>query len=65
MQEKAKLAKIRLDEIKRLMKRGDISYDLAKCQAKEPLKILNSYMTKRAVDFGVSPRLVHFTGFMR
>lgn len=58
-------AKQKLDEIKYLLKRGEITYDVAKEMAVEPLKEMNEKMEKIAKEFGRKAHKVTFAGFMR
>lgn len=62
---KGQMAKIKLDEIKILLKQGAIDYDKAKEMAIEPLKVLNEEMEKIAKKFGRKHKLVSFIGLMR
>jgi hypothetical protein len=65
METRGALAKIKLDEIKILLKTGKIDFDEAKEQAKEPLKALNEEMEKIAKAFGRKHYKIVFTSFMR
>lgn len=58
-------AKARLDEIKSLLKTGELSFDDARELAKEPLQILNEEMEKIAKQFKRKHRKVVFTSYMR
>ena len=58
-------AKLKLDEVKHLMKRGDITYDDAVAQAKPFLAILNAEMTRVSKEFGRKHYAVTFSKYMR
>jgi hypothetical protein len=60
-----KQARNRLEEIKYLLKRGEMTYEQAKLFAEEPLKILNGEMARLAKEHGVPAKRVGFTSFMR
>lgn len=61
----ARQAKEELDTVKYLLKTGSISFDEAKARSSQPLRTINTYMEKRAQDFGVRHHAIHFTGYMR
>ncbi len=62
---KAQKAKEELDNIRRSFKVGFLSYNEAKTHAKVPLETVNEYLTKRAKDFGVTPRKINFSSIIR
>ncbi|OHA86999.1 MAG: hypothetical protein A3A96_03615 [Candidatus Zambryskibacteria bacterium RIFCSPLOWO2_01_FULL_39_39] len=61
----ARLSKYRLDEIKSLMKVGDISYSQAVEMSKAPLNLLNKGMGIVAKRYGKKHKMVSFSAYMR
>jgi len=63
--ESARIAKLKLDEIKFLLKTGQITYDDAQKQSQKPLELLNEGMAVIARQHGFKGRKTNFTSFMR
>lgn len=59
------MAKDRLEEIKFLMKTGEISYEEAQKLAKEPLEAMNAGLERISKEFGERHRPITFLRFMR
>jgi len=62
---KSHLAKIKLDEIKVLLKSGQITYSEAREMAVVPLKVLNEEMKKISAKYKRRHNEVSFAQFMR
>lgn len=62
---KGQEAKNRLDEIKYLLKVGEISYEEAILKAKSPLKQLNVEMERISDEHGFKHKTIGFIRFMR
>lgn len=58
-------ARIELEQIKALLKTGQVDYSEAKKMAKPHLEVMNEELEKIAKEFGGKTRKVTFTGFMR
>jgi hypothetical protein len=63
--EDAKKAKSKLDEIKVLLKTGQISYDEAKKVARRHLQLLNEGMAVISREHGMREQKISFGSFMR
>jgi len=63
--ESAKEARLKLDEIKALLKTGRMSYDDAKKVAYKPLQLLNEGMAVIAREHGMKERKTGFGSYMR
>jgi hypothetical protein len=59
------LEKQKLDEIKVLLKTGQISYEEAKKQAKPYLDKMNEKIIRISKEMGFSSKTISFAGFMR
>ena len=55
----------RLNEIKILLKTGQISYEEAKMKAKPFISAMNEKIVRISKKFGKKPYLISFGGFMR
>lgn len=64
-QSQARAAREELDVIKVELRAATRTYEQAKEDAKEPLRILNAYMKRRAQENGLRHKEVGFAGFMR
>lgn len=65
MNTKGYTAKLKLDEIKYLLKTGQIDYDEAKEKAKRPLEEMNEEIVRISKEHNMRPRKVSFAGYMR